>query len=157
MTREGADVAIDIRPEVLIHRSRRDVAAFMFDPANDLAWTGGITASIPARPGPLVVGATVERTARFLGRTFSYGYVVTAHDPDRLVEMRVDKPFPMLIRYELDDDQDGATRVAIHTTGTPGGFFGLTAPLMTRQVRNNITADLHRLRDRLENGPPTEP
>jgi hypothetical protein len=47
--------------------------------------------------------------------------------------------------------------VAIHTTGTPGGFFGLTAPLMTRQVRNNITADLHRLRDRLENGPPTEP
>jgi hypothetical protein len=108
----------------------------MFDPANDLAWTGGITASTPAQPGPLVLGATVQRTAKFLGRTFSYGYRVTAHEPDRLVEMRVDRPFPMVIRYELDDDQDGATRVAIQTTGTPGGFFGLAAPLMTRQVRS---------------------
>ena len=153
---KGAGVAIDIRPEVLIHRARPDVAAFMFDPANDLAWTGGITASTPAQPGPLVLGATVQRTAKFLGRTFSYEYRVTAHEPDRLVEMQVDRPFPMLIRYELDDDQDGATRVAIHTTGTPGGFFGLAAPLMTRQVRNSITADLRRLRDRLENltGPP---
>lgn len=148
-----ADVLIDIRPEVVIHRARTDVAAFMFDPANDLAWTGGITASTPNQPGPLMLGATVERTAKFLGRTFSYGYRVTAHEPDRLVEMRVEKPFPMLIRYELDDDQDGATRVAIHTTGTPGGFFGLAAPLMTRQVRNSITADLHRLRDRLEARP----
>jgi len=26
----------------------------------------------------------------------------------------------------------------------------LAAPLMTRQVRSSITADLHRLRDRLE-------
>jgi len=29
-------------------------------------------------------------------------------------------------------------------------LFGLAAPLITRQVRNSITADLHRLRDRLE-------
>src|SRR5664279_2554498 len=114
----GADVLIDIRPEVVIHRARTDVAAFMFDPANDLAWTGGITASTPNQPGPLMLGATVERTAKFLGRTFRYG-----------------------------------SRVAIHTTGTPGGFFGLAAPLMTRQVRNSITADLHRLRDRLEARP----
>ena len=75
---------------------------------------------------------------------------MTAHEPDRPVEMRVEKPFPMVIRYELDDDRDGATRVAIHATGTPGGFFGLTAPLMTRRVRSSITADLRRLRDCLE-------
>ena len=143
-------MAIDVRTEVVIHRERPDVAAFMFDPANDLAWTGGITSSRPAQPGPLRAGATVERTARFLGRSFSYGYRVTAHDADRLVEMQVDKPFPMVIRYELEDEQDGVTRVAIHTTGVPGGFFGLAAPLMTRQVRSSITADLHRLRDCLE-------
>src|ERR1044072_8229545 len=44
-------------------------------PANDLRWTGGITPSTPAQPGPLVQGATVERTAKFLGRAFTYGYV----------------------------------------------------------------------------------
>ena len=47
----------------------------MFDPHNDMRWTGGITSSTAAQPGPLVQGASVERTAKFLGRTFTYGFV----------------------------------------------------------------------------------
>jgi hypothetical protein len=142
-------VAIDVRPVVLIRRQRSDVAAFMFDPANDMRWTGGITSSRPDQPGPLVQGATVARTARFLGRTFDYGYVVTQHDPDRMVEMKVDRPFPMLVRYELEGTDEG-TLVAIHASGSPGRFFGWAAPVMTRQVRKSITADLERLRACLE-------
>jgi hypothetical protein len=142
-------MAVDVRPAVLVHRPRGDVAAFMFDPGNDLRWTGGITSSTPAQPGPLVAGATVERTARFLGRTFTYGYVVTQHEPDRLVELKVDRPFPMLVRYELEDAADG-TRVAIHAAGNPGRFFGWVTPLMARQVRKSIAADLERLRACLE-------
>ena len=84
-------MAVDVRPVVLIRRPRHEVAAFMFDPHNDLRWTGGITASRPAQPGPLVAGASVERTARFLGRSFTYGYVVTEHQPDHLVELKVDR------------------------------------------------------------------
>lgn len=144
-----ASMNVDVRPEVLVRRPRADVAAYMFDPANDLAWTGGITASTPSQPGPLVAGSTVVRTARFLGRTFDYGYVVTAHEPERLVEMKVDKPFPMLVRYELADDPAG-TRVAISANGSPGRFFGWAAPLMKRQVRKSIAADLQRLRGELE-------
>jgi hypothetical protein len=142
-------VAVDVRPAVLVRRPRTDVAAFMFDPCNDLRWTGGITSSRPAQPGPLVKGATVERTARFLGRSFTYGYLVTKHEPDRLVEMKVDRPFPMLVRYDLQDTADG-TLVAIHAAGSPGRFFGWATPLMTRQVRRSITADLERLRACLE-------
>jgi hypothetical protein len=134
-------MAVDVRPEVLVHRPRGEVAAYMFDPAHDLEWTGGITSSRPARPGPLVEGATVVRTARFLGREFDYGYVVTAHEPDRLVEMKVNRPFPMTVRYELDDAPAG-TRVAIRASGSPGRFFGWATPLMARQVRKSITADL---------------
>jgi len=142
-------MAVDVRPVVLVRCRRDEVAAFMFDPRNDLRWTGGITASSPAQPGPLVRGASVERTANFLGRTFTYGYVVTEHEPDRLVELKVDRPFPMLVRYELEDAPDG-TLVAIHASGTPGGFFGWATPLMTRQVRKSITGDLTRLRACLE-------
>lgn len=137
---------VDVKPSVLVRRSPAEVAAFMFDPANDLRWTGGITTSTPAQPGPLVEGATVERTARFLGRTFTYGYVVTRHEPDRLLELKVDRPFPMTVRYELDEHPDG-TLVTIHATGTPGRFFGWATPLMARQVRKSITGDLARLRD----------
>ena len=143
-------MGVDVRPEVLIRRPRAEVAAFMFDPANDLRWTGGITSSRPAQPGPLVTGAKVERTASFLGRTFTYGYVVTEHQPGRLVQLKVDRPFPMLVRYELDD-APGGTRVAIHATGTPGRFFGWATPVMARQVRKSISGDLGRLRAALEN------
>lgn len=142
-------MAVDVRPDVLVRRTRHDVAAFMFDPANDLRWTGGITASTPAQPGPLTTGSTVKRTARFAGRTFTYCYVVTADEPDRLVEMSVQRPFPMIIRYELEDAAEG-TLVTIHAHGSPGRFFGWAKPLMTRQVRRSITADLRRLRDCLE-------
>jgi len=142
-------MAIDVRPVLLVRRPRSDVAGFMFDPQNDLRWTGGITSSRPARPGPLVRGATVQRTARFLGRTFTYSYVVTEHQPDRLVELKVDRPFPMLVRYELHDARDG-TLVAIHAKGTPGGFFGWATPLLARQVRRSISGDLERLRACLE-------
>jgi hypothetical protein len=141
--------AVDVRPTVLVRSPRAEVADFMFDPANDLRWTGGITASRPAQPGRLVQGSTVVRTARFLGRTFDYGYVVTRHEPDRLVELSVDKPFPMTVRYELED-ADGGTLVAIHASGSPGRFFGWASPLMTRQVRRSIAADLGRLRACLE-------
>jgi hypothetical protein len=144
-------MAVDVQPSVVVHRSPGEVATFMFDPGNDLRWTGGITSSTPARPGLLVEGATVERTARFLGRTFTYGYVVTNHEPDRLVEMRVDRPFPMTVRYELAEHPDGTT-VSIRATGTPGRFFGWATPLMARQVRSSITADLERLRACLEQG-----
>ncbi len=109
----------------------------MFDPRNDLSWTGGITSSRPRQPGPLAPGA------------FSYGYVVTEFQPDRLVELKVDRPFPMLVRYELEDAPEG-TLVAIHATGTPGRFFGWAAPLMARQVRKSIAGDLDRLRAALE-------
>jgi hypothetical protein len=63
--------------------------------------------------------------------------------------MKVDRPFPMLVCYELDDAADG-TLVAIHAAGSPGRFFGWATPLMTRQVRRSITADLQRLRACLE-------
>jgi hypothetical protein len=151
-------VTVDVRPEVTVHRPRPEVAAFMFDPRNDLRWTGGITASRPAQAGPLVQGATVERTARFLGRTFTYGYVVTAHEPDRMVELRVERPFPMHVRYELSDaGKPEATRVAIHAIGSPGRYFGWATALMQRQVRRSIAADLDRLRACLEDHPGQPP
>jgi hypothetical protein len=142
-------MSVDVRPSVVVRRPRAEVAAYMFDPANDLAWTGGITASRPDRPGRLVEGATVVRTARFLGRTFDYGYVVTAHEPDRLVEMKVEKPFPMTVQYELSDAGEG-TNVAIRASGSPGGFFAVAEPLMRWQVRRSIAADLGRLKRNLE-------
>lgn len=142
-------MSVEVSPQVVVRRVRAEVAAYMFDPAHDVEWTGGITASRPAQPGLLRTGSAVERTARFLGRGFTYRYLVTAHEPGRMVELAVERPFPMTIRYELADHPHG-TLVTIHAVGEPGRFFGWATPLLRRQVRASIAADLGRLRDRLE-------
>ena len=86
-----------------MRRPRGEVAAFMFDPAHDLERTGEITSSRPARPCLLIAATTVVRTARFLGQEFDHGYVVTRYEPDRFVEMKADRLFPVTVCHELVD------------------------------------------------------
>lgn len=140
-------MATDVRCTIEIPRPRVEVAAYMFDPRNDARWTTGVVACRPLTDGPLRPGSRVERVTRFLGRRFAYTYEVTDADPDgdRFVELRVTEPFPMQIRYELDDAPDG-TRAAIHARGDATGFYRLAAPLLNRMVRRNIARDLAALR-----------
>ncbi len=143
-------MAVDVTVETTIARTPAEVAAYMFDPKNDLAWTSGIVACHPRQPGPLCKGARVERVAKFLGRKFSYEYEVTAAD-ERSVDMTVEKPFPMQVRYQLDATPDGRGTVAsIRARGEPRGFFRVAAPFMTRMVRKNIGKDLALLKRALE-------
>jgi len=123
----------------------------MFDPQNDLEWTTGVVGVRPLTEGRLRKGSRVERTSKFLGRTFSYTYEVVDNDGDRFVEMRVEEPFPMHIRYELEE-ADGKTRAAIHAKGEAGGFYRLAAPLLNRMVKKNITRDLETLKAKIEAG-----
>lgn len=143
-------MSIDVQPEILIRRPRAQVASFMFEPRNDALWTTGVIECRPLTDGPLRAGARVERVVKFLGRRFGYQYEVVAAD-ERSVEMTVEQPFPMQIRYELEDAPEG-TRVRIRARGDASGFFRLASPIMSRMVRRNITADLTALKKHLEVG-----
>ena len=135
---------IDVQAELLIARPRAEVAAFMFDPANDAAWIGGVREARALTDGPLQQGSRVERVARFLGRRFSYTTEVLAYEPERMVEMRATRPFEIQVRYELEG-RDGQTLVRIRAAGGGTGFFKLAAPLLGAMVRRNIAGDLQRL------------
>lgn len=141
---------IDITTDVRIARPRPEVAAYMFDPRNDAAWTTGVIESHPRQEGRLAPGARVGRIAKFLGRRFGYEYVVKGADGDRSVELSVSQPFPMRIRYELEDAPGGATVARIRARGEGTGFFSLSAPLLAPMVKRNISKDLELLRQRLE-------
>lgn len=140
---------VDVTLEVVVRRPRADVAAYMFDPRFDTEWTTGIVDSRPQQEGRLAEGDKVVRTAKFLDRTFDYEFQVLDTDGDSFVHMKVDRPFPMQIRYELED-RGGETLTRIHTWGAPGGFFKLAAPLMTPKVRKNIANDLALLKVAVE-------
>jgi hypothetical protein len=142
-------MAIDIQTEVLIRKPRAEVAAFMFEPRNDKVWTTGVVECRPLTDGPLRAGSRVERISKFLGRQFGYVYEVIASEPERSVDMTVEKPFPMQIRYELEDPPDG-TLARIRARGDATGFFRLASPLMAPMVRRNITRDLELLKAHLE-------
>ena len=139
-------MATDVRVELEIPRPRADVAAYMFDPAHDAAWTTGVVAVNPLTPGRLRVGSRVERTVKFLGKRFSYLYEVVDAGEDAFVEMSVAQPFPMQVRYELDAAPGtGSTKVAIHARGDARGFYRLMSPILNRMVRRNIRRDLENL------------
>jgi hypothetical protein len=55
--------------------------------------------------------------------------------------MAVEKPFPMQIRYELED-APGGTLTRIRTHGEATGFFRVAAPLLGGMVRRSIKNDL---------------
>jgi hypothetical protein len=143
-------MSTDVKVEVAIARPRAAVAAFMFDPRHDAAWTTGVLEVRPRQEGRLRAGARVERVAKFLGRKFAYEYEVTAASGDDFVEMRVTEPFPMHIRYELADAPDGGTLARIHATGEARGFFRVAGPLLNPMVRRSIAADLKKLKECVE-------
>ena len=134
-------MSVDVRVETTIARPRAAVASIMFDPKNDAAWTSGVIEVTPLTPGRLRAGSRVERKVHFMGRTFGYEYRVTSAGGDRFVEMEVDKPFPMKIRYELDDASSG-TVARIHARGDASGFFRIGGPLLGWMVRRSIAKDL---------------
>jgi hypothetical protein len=90
----------------------------------------------------------VERDVKFLGRRFSYRYEVVDAGDD-FVEMHVEQPFPMTVRYSLADEGTG-TRAAIRARGDATGFFKVAAPLMAPLVRRNIARDLAGLKRLVE-------
>lgn len=141
----------DVTATTRVRAPRSAVAAYMFDPRNDAEWTTGVLSATPLTPGPLRTGSRVDRTVRFLGRRFGYTYEVTAAEADRWVELAVEVPFPMRVRYQLDPAGD-ATRVTIRARGEPRGFFRLFGPLLSPMVRRSIARDLELLRRRLEHG-----
>jgi hypothetical protein len=144
---------VDVTAQVFIRCPREAAAEFMFDPANDTAWTSGVVACHPLTPGRLRPGLRAERLTSFLGRRFSYVYEVVDAADDRFVEIRVTNPFPMHVRYELVEDC-GGTIAAIRARGDAAGFFRLAGPLLARMVRRSIERDLRNLRDCLERPAP---
>ncbi len=143
-------MSVDITAEVTILRPRADVAAYMFDPEHDAEWTGGLVDARPLSDGPLVTGAKVERTSKFLGRKFSYLIEVLDHAPDAYVEMLTSEPFEMRITYRLEDAPGGATKTSIRAAGGGTGFFRMAGPLLSRMVRRSIQNDLLMLKEILE-------
>ena len=144
---------IEVEEETIIARPRADVAAFMFDPRNDAAWTTGVVESRPHAKGLMKAGARVTRTVEMAGRRLEFEYRVVASDSDSFVEMKVDEPFPMHIRYELETVPKG-TLARIRAVGDPGSFIRMAAPVLKLMAKRSVKSDLKELKKCVESAKP---
>ncbi len=143
-------MAVDISAEIVINRPRNEVAAFASDPGNDPAWIGGIVEAKTLTGPPFGKGAKVARVASFLGRRMEYEPEVVEYEPNSLVAMKADSPFPMTIRYTFAGAGRGGTKMTILVQGGGTGFYSVAAPLLAMMVRRNVSQDLKRLKRMLE-------
>jgi hypothetical protein len=139
----------DVRLEANVARSLHEVAGYMFDPRHDPEWITGIEHVDPPAT-PVAVGTETHRLARFMGRRIDYVLRVKEYIPDRLMVMEsVRAPFPMGVTYGIEPDRSGS-RVSLRVTGGYGLLMRLAQPIVTRQIRRSLEADLQHLRGRLE-------
>jgi hypothetical protein len=144
-------VSVEVVTEVVIDRSRAEVAAWAADPDNATAWYENIESVDWETTPPLEVGSRIAFVARFMGRTLSYTYEVQAHEPgERFVMATAEGPFPMETTYTWEDDPSGGTRMRLRNRGEPSGFARVGAPLMERAMRRANRKDLAALKRRLE-------
>ena len=88
-------MAIDVKAEVQIARTREDVAAYVVNPENDPLWIGGIKSTRMLTEPPVGVGTRVARVASFMGKRIEYTPEVMAYEAISLLTMRTNKPFEM--------------------------------------------------------------
>lgn len=143
-------MALDETAEIRIARPAAEVAAYMFDPANDPTWISGISEAEPLGEPPIRVGSRVRRRASFLGRRIDYVMeVVGLETGRRLVMHAVEAPMPMDVTYEVEPAGDGAV-ARVRVEGDAGGLYRLAGPLVSAQVGRSIDGDVRRLRAILE-------
>jgi uncharacterized membrane protein len=144
-------VTIDVSTEVVIDRSRGEVAAYASDPDNATQWYANIKAVEWKTPKPAAVESRVAFVASFLGRRLAYVYEIRELvEDERLVMSTSEGPFAMETTYIWEDASARATKMTLRNRGRPSGFPKLVAPLMASAVRRANRKDLARLKAILE-------
>lgn len=144
-------MAVDVRTEIEIERSRPEVAGYASDPDNATSWYENIKRVEWRSPKPLAVGSRIAFVAEFLGRRLAYTYEVTDLVPgERFVMRTAEGPFAMETTYSWADTAGGGTRMTLHNRGRPSGFSRLAGPVMAMAMRRANRKDLARLKAVLE-------
>jgi uncharacterized membrane protein len=145
---------VDVSTEIVIKRSREQVAAYSADPDNAPIWYVNIKEVQWKSQPPLALGSRIAFVATFLGRRLAYTYEIIDFQPgSRLVMSTQEGPFPMETTYIWEDAADGATRMTLRNRGSPSGFSNLVSPLMASKMRRTNQRDLAKLKEILESKP----
>jgi uncharacterized protein YndB with AHSA1/START domain len=136
---------------ITINRALGDVFAYLAAFENLPRWNYAIAETHKITDGPVRVGTRYRQLRNVPNRGGEYFEVIT-FEPERRLAIHGDiGPLSGEVAYLLED-----TRAATVLTNTcdlhARGAAGVLAPLLTRQVRSAVAANLNVLRQILERG-----
>ena len=143
-------VPIDVTATIAIERPVEEVAAWVMDPANDLAWIRALTDSHRLGDATVGPGLRVSRTAKMMGRPMTYVTEVAEYAPTRMVMKTVEGPFPMVVTYEFAPVGAAASTVSVRNQGGSGLMFRLLSKPMGWMVNSRVRGDLKQMKRVLE-------
>ena len=129
-----------------IRRRRPVVSAVLLDPTRDVDWTTGLTDV--EGDAPMATGAVVMR--HFRGRVAGRQTVMQVVE-DRVIVLRRDYPFPMVLRYDLERIPEG-TLLRVTLIGQIGLLRRVLLPGSVRRFRRRLFRDLGTLKEMIETG-----
>lgn len=144
-------MSVDVETEVVIDRTRREVAAYAADPSNAPQWYANIESVTWLTEPPVGIGSRMDFVAHFLGRRLAYQYEVVDLVPEtRLVMRTAQGPFPMETTYSWEALDESRTLMKLRNRGEPSGFSRVAAPVMAAAMRRANTKDLAAIKRLLE-------
>jgi hypothetical protein len=139
-----------ITESITIRRSPDDVFAFVSNYENDPRWRDGVAEMQQDPPGPARDGARTREVIRFMGRDMVTTAVITVEQPGRRIAFRADSgPIPARGYREVAGRGDETT-FTYHLSAELNGPLRLMEPVIERDFRRRVAADLARIKGLLE-------
>jgi uncharacterized membrane protein len=139
---------------IKINRPADQVWAYVADYGNDTSWRASARQMHPSRPGPAQVGVTTHEVLRLLGLTFRIDASIDRVDAGRLLEWHAhDRQKQLRGSRLVEPTGQGSCRFTEVVEGRLLGLLRPLEPLVTRLLQRQATADLRRLKHRLETPP----
>ncbi len=139
-----------IETQITINRPIEGVFAYVSDIRNNLKWQTGVISAEITSAGPIGVGTTFKFEIEVMGRKLETTGELTAHDPPKVTAWKgITGPFPMSGSTTFKS-AEGGTLVTDVLEAEPGGFFKLAIPLLIKQQKAQMEADMKKLKELLE-------
>lgn len=138
-----------VTASVIIDQPIREIFAYVANPSCWPGWMTGVRATERRWARSLDVGDTFDRIDRRAAHGLRSTWEVTEYEPPRvLCCRRITSGNPALL-HQVFESIDGSTRLTVSLEGEETGLV-TSGPESERAMTVQITGDLHRLKDLVE-------
>ena len=141
-------MAIKVAHNIEIKRPVEEVFAYTSDPHKQTEWQEGLVRVEADKP--MALGVVTSEVRKVMGREMATEMECVAFEPPNMFSLK-SRSGPVEMTFTLTSKTVGdGTQIDVLIEGEPGGFFGIAAPLLQKQVQKDVKKDYAKLKEILE-------